>query len=47
MCTEGKLKVNENIEKYNYDRYQWGLIEMTPAKYRSHLLSVEKPHLLN
>jgi len=31
--------VNEYIEYYNTDRYQWKLKKMTPNEYRNHLLS--------
>lgn len=33
-------KVDEYIDYYNNDRYQWGLKKMTPKQYRSHLLNV-------
>lgn len=31
--------IGNYIEEYNNDRYQWGLNKMTPAQYRSHLLT--------
>lgn len=36
---ELKHEVNEFIEEYNNYRYQWGLMKMTPAQYRGHLLA--------
>ncbi|WP_318272230.1 IS3 family transposase [Jeotgalicoccus nanhaiensis] len=27
------------MNKYNNERYQWGLNKMTPAQYRGHLLT--------
>lgn len=32
-----KHQVNNYIEKYNNERYQWGLNKMTPVQYRGHL----------
>ncbi|WP_308446068.1 IS3 family transposase [Halalkalibacter sp. APA_J-10(15)] len=37
--TQLKHEVNEYIEEYNNHRYQWGLMKMTPAQYRGHLLA--------
>ncbi|MGE8078330.1 IS3 family transposase [Peribacillus loiseleuriae] len=34
-----RLKVDEYIENYYNNRYQWNLLNMTPAQYRSHLLT--------
>ncbi len=34
-----KQEVNEYMEEYNNYRYQWGLMKMTPAQYRGHLLA--------
>ncbi|WP_179151846.1 IS3 family transposase [Oceanobacillus senegalensis] len=31
--------VDSYIEEYNFRRYQWGLNEMTPVQYQSHLLA--------
>lgn len=36
---ELNLKVEEYIEYYNNERYQWDLKKMTPVAYRNHLLS--------
>ena len=33
------FRVNEYMQYYNYNRYQWGLQKMTPAEYRDHLLA--------
>jgi putative transposase len=33
------VKVNEYMQYYNYQRYQWGLKKMTPVQYRNHLLA--------
>lgn len=33
-------KVNEYMQYYNHNRYQWGLKKMTPVQYRNHLLAV-------
>ena len=33
------VKVNEYMQYYNHQRYQWGLKKMTPAQYRDHLLA--------
>jgi transposase InsO family protein len=30
--------INEYMDYYNNDRYQWGIQKMTPAKYKNHLL---------
>ena len=32
------IKVNEYMQYYNHNRYQWGLKKMTPVQYRNHLL---------
>ncbi len=37
--TQLKQVVNEFMEEYNSHRYQWGLMKMTPAQYRGHLLA--------
>lgn len=37
--SELNLKVEEYIEYYNNERYQWDLKKMTPVAYRNHLLS--------
>lgn len=34
-----KHQVNNYIEKYNNERYQWGLNKMIPVQYRGHLLT--------
>lgn len=34
-----QYKVETYIEAYNEHRYQWNLLKMTPAQYRSHLLA--------
>ncbi|MDR3586022.1 MAG: IS3 family transposase [Desulfosporosinus sp.] len=31
--------IEDYMDYYNHDRYQWGLKKMTPAQYRDHLLS--------
>lgn len=31
--------IEDYMDYYNNDRYQWGLNKMTPAQYRDHLLS--------
>ncbi|WP_085496937.1 IS3 family transposase [Paenibacillus aquistagni] len=36
---ELRLKVNEYVNYYNSERYQWTLKKMTPDEYRSHLLT--------
>lgn len=36
---ELKDKVSDYIDRYNNERYQWGLMKMTPAQYRGHLLA--------
>lgn len=36
---ELKHQTNEYINKYNNERYQWGINKMTPAQYRGHLLT--------
>lgn len=36
---EVSIKVNEYMQYYNHQRYQWGLKKMTPAQYRDHLLA--------
>ncbi len=36
---ELKSKVEDFIDYYNSDRYQWGLKRMTPEQYRGHLLA--------
>ncbi len=36
---ELKRKVGNYIDRYNNERYQWGLKKMTPAQYRGHLLA--------
>ena len=33
------IKVNEYMQYYNHNRYQWGLKKMTPVQYRDHLLA--------
>lgn len=33
------VKVNEYMQYYNHNRYQWGLKKMTPVEYRNHLLA--------
>ena len=33
------VKVNEHMQYYNHNRYQWGLKKMTPVEYRDHLLA--------
>jgi transposase InsO family protein len=33
------IKVNEYMQYYNHQRYQWGLKKMTPVQYRDHLLA--------
>lgn len=33
------FKVNEYMQYYNHNRYQWGLKKMTPVQYRDHLLA--------
>jgi len=33
------FRVNEYMQYYNHQRYQWGLKKMTPAQYRDHLLA--------
>ena len=33
------FKVNEYMQYYNNERYQWGLKKMTPIQYRDHLLA--------
>jgi putative transposase len=33
------VKVNEYMQYYNNNRYQWGLKKMTPVQYRDHLLT--------
>lgn len=41
-CTtieELRVRVNDYIEYYNSDRYQWKLKKMTPDEYRSHLIA--------
>lgn len=32
-------KVSNYIDRYNNERYQWGLKKMTPVQYRGHLLA--------
>ncbi|MFB9861131.1 IS3 family transposase [Salinicoccus siamensis] len=34
-----KHAVGNYINKYNNERYQWGLKRMTPVQYRGHLLA--------
>lgn len=36
---ELKHQTNEYINKYNNERYQWGINKMTPVQYRGHLLT--------
>ncbi|MCA0172580.1 IS3 family transposase [Bacillus sp. RAR_GA_16] len=36
---ELKKKVDHYIQRYNHQRYQWGLNKMTPVQYRGHLLA--------
>lgn len=36
---ELKCVVDTYMQEYNHKRYQWGLNKMTPAQYRSHLLT--------
>jgi putative transposase len=36
---ELKEKVDTYIQRYNHQRYQWGLNKMTPVQYRGHLLA--------
>ena len=36
---ELKHTVGNYINKYNNERYQWGLKKMTPVQYRGHLLA--------
>ncbi|PIR96134.1 MAG: hypothetical protein COT92_02660 [Candidatus Doudnabacteria bacterium CG10_big_fil_rev_8_21_14_0_10_42_18] len=33
------VKVNEYMQYYNHQRYQWELKKMTPVQYRNHLLA--------
>ena len=35
---ELRLRVEEYVRYYNYERQQWGLKKMTPVEYRNHLL---------
>lgn len=37
--TEVQNKIDEYIEYYNCQRYQWGLKKMTPNQYRDHLIA--------
>lgn len=37
---EVSIAINDYIEYYNNERYQWDLKKMTPAGYRNHLLSL-------
>ena len=37
---ELNLRVEEYIEYYNHERYQWDLKKMTPVGYRNHLLAL-------
>jgi putative transposase len=37
---ELELLVEEYIEYYNNERYQWDLKKMTPVQYRNHLLTL-------
>ncbi|PDY45641.1 hypothetical protein CN680_26885 [Bacillus pseudomycoides] len=34
-----QLVIENYIQDYNYDRYQWTLKKMVPVQYRNHLLS--------
>ncbi|MNN98722.1 hypothetical protein D3C81_2181800 [compost metagenome] len=36
---ELRLRVNEYVNYYNSERYQWTLKKMTPDEFRSHLLA--------
>lgn len=36
---EVSLLVDDYMNYYNQDRYQWNLKKMTPEQYRNHLLS--------
>ena len=36
---ELKIAIEEYIEYYNNQRYQWDLKKMTPIQYRNHLLT--------
>ena len=38
---ELNLLVEEYIEYYNHERYQWNLKKMTPVQYRNHLLAIK------
>jgi len=33
------VKINDYMQHYNQQRYQWGLKKMTPVQYRDHLLA--------
>lgn len=37
---ELKTLVDEYMNYYNNERYQWGIQKMTPVEYRNHLLLV-------
>jgi len=37
--SEVVIKINEYMQYYNHQRYQWGLKKMTPVQYRDHLLA--------
>lgn len=37
---ELNILINEYMQYYNNERYQWGLKKMTPVQYRNHLLSL-------
>ncbi|WP_152643808.1 IS3 family transposase, partial [Paenibacillus terrae] len=36
---ELRSRINEYMDYYNTDRYQWTLKKMTPDEYRNHLLT--------
>jgi transposase InsO family protein len=37
---ELKTLVDEYMNYYNNERYQWGIQKMTPVEYRNHLLLI-------
>ena len=38
---ELKTLVDEYMNYYNNERYQWGIQKMTPVEYRNHLLQIQ------
>jgi hypothetical protein len=38
-----KLMINDYMDYYNNDRYQWGLAKLSPNQYASYLKTSEYP----